>query len=424
MASIPKRSPVITSDKARILIISNSYLPVVGGVQTVTHNLARELIASGYEVRVVTNRYPVALPARETVDGVTVDRLLFLTPDIDYLRRRRPDLFGASFLFGPQTYAKLRTIMRDFRPDVINVHFPDHQTPFVLKLRREFDFRLVVSLHGHDIEGLLAGSTNGASRNSNHSKRSVKRLKSILREAEAVTACSRDLLNKATEIESSVCGKGEVIYNGVDQKRFLDKTSYSHPRPYILALGRLTYRKGFDMLLEAFAQHEATQSKPDLIIAGDGEEHDTLLAKVEQLGLTRSVHFVGNTTSQEVVRLLKSSVSVVVPSRSEAFGIVALEAVAAGKPVLATKTGGLGEFLFELNNAEAKNGARAINQAHRGPCILLVEPTVEGLARGLREIFQLPRNGIAAVNGYSLPDKYTWAHAARRYENVFSVVGQ
>ena len=53
--------------KARILIFSSSYLPVVGGVQTVAHSLAKQLILNGHEVRVATNRYPVSLPASETI---------------------------------------------------------------------------------------------------------------------------------------------------------------------------------------------------------------------------------------------------------------------------------------------------------------------------------------------------------------------
>src|SRR5258708_34290912 len=89
----------MTGNKARILLVSCSYAPVVGGVQTVAHNLAKQLIDCGHEVRVVTHRYPVALPAKETIDGVRVDRLLFLSPDFDYLRRPRPDLFRAPFFY-------------------------------------------------------------------------------------------------------------------------------------------------------------------------------------------------------------------------------------------------------------------------------------------------------------------------------------
>ena len=165
--AISEGSSFTIRNKASILIVSSSYAPVVGGVQTVSHNLAKQLTSSGHDVRVVTNRYPVALPAQETIDGVRVDRLHFLSPGFDYLSRRRPDLFGASLFYGPQSHSKLKKLMRDFRPDVVNVHFPDHQIPFILKLRREFAFRLVVSLHGHDVERLDSDqSENGNKRDS------------------------------------------------------------------------------------------------------------------------------------------------------------------------------------------------------------------------------------------------------------------
>src|SRR5260370_22964692 len=119
MAFMSEGSLSTIRNKASILIVSSSYAPVVGGVQTVSHNLAKQLISSGHNVRVVTNRYPVALPAKEIIDGVRIDRLLFLSPGFHYLRRRRPDLFGASLFYGPQSLSKLRKVMRDFRPEVV-----------------------------------------------------------------------------------------------------------------------------------------------------------------------------------------------------------------------------------------------------------------------------------------------------------------
>ena len=400
----------------RILLFPSSYAPVIGGLQTVVQMLARSFKEQGHEVHVVTNRYPVALPARETVDGVTVDRLLFLAPDFDYLRRGRLDLFGASFFYGPQGYSRLKKVMRDFRPDVVNVHFPDHQIPFVLKLRREFDFGLVVSLHGHDVERAVNGHAIAGTDASKRTTRALRNLRAILKEADAVTACSRDLLNKANQVEAIIAGKSRVIHNGIDPARFLEEEPYLHPRPYVLALGRLTRTKGFDLLVEALAQHESA-SKPDLIIAGAGEEHEALSGRVERLGLSRNIHFFGQASPHEVVKLLNGCLCVVVPSRSESFGIAALEAIAAGKPVLATKIGGLEEFLNELSESQTANGSRSTSQSHGHPSVVLVEPTVDGIARGLKQMFELT-NGAKIRNGYRLPDKYTWPHVARSYERV------
>jgi glycosyltransferase involved in cell wall biosynthesis len=368
----------------------------------VARNLASQLVGCGHKVRVVTNRYPVKLPAKETIDGVRVDRLIFLSPNFDHLRRLRPDLFGASLFYGPQNHSKLRKVMQDFRPDVVNVHFPDHQIPFILKLRDEFTFRLVVSLHGHDVERLDAESAE-AKETAQDSNSARAKLKSILSAADAVTACSRHILDKASQVEESVARKGHVIYNGVDLERFSNKACYSHPRPYVLAFGRLTHKKGFDLLLRAFAKAGSVNPSVDLIVAGDGEDRDELRSLVDELGLSQRIHFFGQASPNEIVELLNGSLFVAVPSRREPFGIVALEALAAGKDLLASETGGLGEFLSEI----------------REPNVTLVEPTTYGLANGLRKLLALKRNGSSeATKSIQAPGQYSWAKVAKRYENV------
>ena len=380
----------------RILLLPNTYVPVLGGVQTVTHNLAQHLLSSGHQVQVVTNRYPRSFATHETLDGVSIYRLLLLSPDTNSLHRRRPDLFLASLYFYPHSLWRLRKLMRSFHPDVVNVHFPDHQIRFVLALRRRFEFRLVVSLHGHDVERVQDWNT------SNHSA-TARRLQLILREADAVTACSQHLLNQAVQIEPSIANKGQVIHNGIDPKRFVDKTSHVHPRPYAFAFGRLTHKKGFDMLLEAFAQAKSAGQEIDLLIAGEGEEHNALELHAQRLGLRSRVHFLGRATQAEVVRLLNGSLFVVVPSRCEPFGIVALEALAANKPVLATKVGGLAELLSEFSD---------------GTVVTLVDPNVEKLATGLRQMFELPRNHSREERDCRISDKYSWEHVTQRYEKV------
>jgi glycosyltransferase involved in cell wall biosynthesis len=344
----------------------------------------------------------VTLPAIETIDGIRVDRLLLLSPGIDYLRRHRPDLFGASLFYGPQSYSKLKKVMQDFRPDAVNVHFPDHQIPFILKLRREFAFRLVVSLHGHDVERFDAepATADSEKRDSNSAR---AQLKSILSAADAITACSRHILNKANHVDASVSGKGQVIYNGVDLERFSNKACYSHPRPYVLAFGRLTHKKGFDLLLRAFAEAGSTNAAVDLIIAGDGEDRGLLKSLVGELGLDHKVHFFGEASPKQIVQLLNGSLFVAVPSRREPFGIVALEALAAGKALLASETGGLGEFLSGIHE----------------PNVTLVEPSARGLAEGLRRLLISKRNGSsAATKSNQPPEQYSWTNVARRYEKV------
>ena len=401
----------------RILLIPNSYAPVLGGVQTVTHSLAQHLLNSGHQVQVVTNRYPRSLPKREMLDGVGVYRLLLLSPTVDSLRRKRPDLFLASLYCYPHSSWRLRNLMSNFRPEVVNVHFPDHQIRFVLALRRRFDFRLVVSLHGHDVERAHERDSV-ADGNAGKKPVAIERLQWILREADAVTACSQHLLDQAIRVEPSIASKGQVIYNGVDPERFTDKSLHFHPRPYAFAFGRLTRKKGFDMLLEAFAQAESAVPETDLVIAGEGEEANALGLQARRLGLADRVHFRRRATPEEVVRLMNGSAFVVVPSRSEPFGIVALEAIAAGKPVLATRTGGLAEFLTEFSEDHIKSHQSGNLLFGSAPVVTLVNPNVDELATGLRQMFESRASYAGEISEYQIADKYSWAQVARRYESV------
>jgi glycosyltransferase involved in cell wall biosynthesis len=379
----------------------SSYPPVLGGLQTVAHTLAEHLVRRGHAIQVLTNRYPRSLPPQSVQGGVPVRRWLFLAPQAGQVRRGRLDLFLTSLVSYPWTAGRLSRLVQAFQPEVVNVHFPDAQIPYVLRLRRRFRFGLVVSLHGHEVERYLGGGP------------AARQLRAIMREADAVTACSRDLMEKAVGLEPAAGAKGTVIYNGIDPGRFLDRTPYGHPRPYVLAFGRLTHKKGFDLLLEAFARLEPGQRPVDLIIAGDGEERPALEARARRLGLDGRVYWFGRASLGEIVQLLNGCLFVAVPSRAEPFGIVALEALAAGKPVLATRVGGLCEVLTQLGGCPASPGP--------GRSVLLVEPSAEGLAGGLRDWLSPRREeGPPLTLSAAVLADYCWTKVVARYEEVLA----
>jgi len=379
-----------------MLLLPNAYPPRLGGLETVVHTLAQHLLGSDHQVQVVTQRYPRPLPAREILDGVPVQRWLLLDPELGDLRRGRADLFLASLLAQPVARWRLDRLVRAFQPQVVNVHFPDHQTPLVLWLRQRCAFRLVVSLHGDEVLRWTRGDRRPGSDN-----RELERLRKLLREADAITACSRYLLDQALGLEPTVAVKGHVIHNGVDLQRFTIATAFEHPRPYLLAIGRLSYVKGFDLLLAAFARVAGAYPSLDLIIAGDGEERAALAARASALDVAERVRFPGRVTPDEIVRLLNGCQFLVVPSRRETFGITALEALAAGKQVVATRVGGLPEFLTE-------------------PANYLVPPTVEGLAVGLAALLGQPaeQRPTHSQANRRLAARFAWPKVAEAYLRV------
>jgi glycosyltransferase involved in cell wall biosynthesis len=141
-----------------------------------------------------------------------------------------------------------------------------------------------------------------------------------------------------------------VIHNGVNLQTFRSAAPYRHRRPYILAVGQLSNHKGFEFLIDAFSCITGRFPRVDLLIAGDGACRPALECQAERLGLRHSVYFLGNRAEPEVASLMAGSEFIAMPSRREPFGIVALEGMAANRPVLASPVGGLPEFAFHRPN--------------------------------------------------------------------------
>lgn len=370
-----------------LLLLSTSYPPVLGGLQTVAHQVAQHMHQQGHAVRALTMRYPRSLPPHEVRDGIPITRWLMLRPNLPDLRRGRLDALLAACFYYPLTLRRLAHLMQTFQPQTVNFHFPTHLTHFVLWLRRRYTFRLVVSLHGHDVLG-----------DSSRSAYERQRFRQLLAQADAVTACSADLLAKATALVPSIAPRAAVHYNGVDLARFADKTPFPHPRPYVLYLGRLDSVKGVDLLIEAFAQVAQSIPDLDLRLAGDGALHQTLVLRSAALGAAERIHFLGKVSPQCVVNLLNAAQFVVLPSRAETFGIAAVEAMAAGKAVLATRVGGFPEVLPVPPNR-------------------LVEPTMDALASALTDWL----SNLAAVQregeqNRAHAQRFDLVHTLRRYE--------
>jgi glycosyltransferase involved in cell wall biosynthesis len=111
-----------------------------------------------------------------------------------------------------------------------------------------------------------------------------------------------------------------------------------------IAVGAFRRNKGFDILVDAFAEgHFPENIKLDIV--GDGEERELVERKVHQHGLSSQIHLLGTKTPAEVSELLCNSDCFVLSSRLETFAIVVIEAMAKGLPVIATKSGGPETFL-------------------------------------------------------------------------------
>jgi len=253
--------------------------------------------------------------------------LAFSDSTLAALLNLRLDLFLAGLVYFPWTLARLVLRIRRERFDVVNLHFVGAPAVFVLLARWFARFRLVVSTHGDDVEGLAARGWFD---------RWVFR--SLLRRADAVTACSDFLLDQVLRIQSSTKLKSQVIHNGIQPSPAIAAESNGG----IFAAGRLVPKKGFDVLLRA---HATDRTKSRLTLIGDGPERERLEELARALGLNGEVRFAGGQDHARVLEEMAAADVVAIPSLQEPFGLIALEAMSLGKPIVASRVGGLPEVL-------------------------------------------------------------------------------
>jgi glycosyltransferase involved in cell wall biosynthesis len=203
-----------------------------------------------------------------------------------------------------------------------------------------------------------------------------------LRRADRIIAISQSVRRFLIDVERASAEKIEVIPYGLDADAFARQ---AHPGafrreigaggdPLVGFIGRMTAQKGVDTLLRAFARVEKTNPTARLILAGDGPDRPALTRLAQSLGLQR-VMFLGWRT--DAANVLADIDLLAIPSRWEGFGLVALEAMALGKPVAASRVSALPEIV-----APGETG------------LLLAPGDVEAWAAGLAEILSDPKRAI------------------------------
>lgn len=193
----------------------------------------------------------------------------------------------------------------------------------------------------------------------------------VARESQAVVAISaaeaRTVIERCGADPDRVC----IVSPGVDHELFhpvrpgedpWTVTGTACPRGFVLFAARLQPLKGPDLAIRALAGVDEA-IRPHLVIAGDvsadfAPYEARLLALVDDLGLTGQVSFVGPQPRPALARLMRSARIVLVPSHSETFGLVALEAAASGTPVIAAAAGGLREAVAHGETGQLMDSRR------------------------------------------------------------------
>ena len=323
----------------RIAMVSEhaSPLAAVGGVDAGGQNvhvesLARALARAGHDVTVHTRRDSPDLPAEvRTADGVLV-RHLDAGPAAPLPKDDLLPLVG-------EMSAQLAASFAADRPDVVHAHFWMSGLT-ALAATRDLDVPVVQTFHAL---GVTKRRFQGRQDTSPPVR--IRMERALARDADRVVATSTDEVSELLRL-GGVRSRITVVPSGVDIEQFTPDGPVAEKgdRPRVLCVGRLVPRKGFDTVVRAMA----AVPEAELVIAGgpaadelgSDAEAGRLLRLAERFGVADRVRLIGAVPRPDMPALLRSADLVVCTPWYEPFGIVPLEAMACGVPVVASAVGG------------------------------------------------------------------------------------
>jgi glycogen(starch) synthase len=337
----------------RVLILSWEYPPVVvGGLGRHVHALATELAAAGHDVAVLS-RHPAGTDAAThptadaVVDGV---RVVHVAEDPPHLEFGERDLVAWTLAMGHALVRAALTRLGGWRPDVVHAHDWLVAHP-AITLADALDTPLVATVHATE-----AGRHSGwLSHPLNRQIHSVEWW--LAQRADALVTCSAAMRAEVAELFDIPLdtdpGAIAVIHNGIAPRDWhvparritTARLRWRTHGPLLLHFGRLEYEKGCQDLIAALPRIRRRHPGTRLVVAGIGSQRPLLEDLARERRVRRSVGFVGHLPDDDLAALLRVVDAVVLPSRYEPFGIVALEAAAAGAPLVASTAGGLGEVV-------------------------------------------------------------------------------
>ncbi|MCL4078790.1 glycosyltransferase [Coriobacteriia bacterium Es71-Z0120] len=231
-----------------------------------------------------------------------------------------------------------------------------------------------------------------------------REVEQAVRAAAAVVCVSRRLADDAVRLVGADPAKVVVVPNTYDtgRFRFVERSRAGAPR--FVAVGRLVPEKGHDVLLDAFASVASAIDGARLTIVGDGVKRAALEARARELGLEASVRFAGALAGRALAAELANADVFVLPSRSEGFGVVLVEAMATGLPVVATRCGGPEDIVTPRAG------------------ILVEAGDAEDLAHGMREAVERLDAFDGAEIARSAAERFSPAAVAARLVRVYEDV--
>ena len=376
------------------------------------HELARAMHTLGHEVHALVPRTD-GQGGTLTVDGVQVHRRLSplklmhqLSVDDSYVKRPRPGMVR----FLASGVVELFRLARGLKLDVIHAHWAIPMGLVATSSRMFHRLPVVITAHGRD---LYLNAMDGVTRGPGWA-RPVTGL--ALRSADLVIFTTEDYASYAKEYGVAP-DRWAVIPNGVDTDMFrpgldgADLRSRAGARSdelVLLFVGSFDEKKGLFVLIQAMAQLVKLGTAVRLVMAGDGPLRAALERMIRELGLGDHVTMLGRVEHRALPAVYAGCDLYVQPSLVEPFGVVALEAAASGKAVVATDVLGL----------------RTVVSADTG--VLVPPGDAEALASTIHSLLrdESRRRELGRVGRRRAEERYSWHAVARRtveyYRNVLS----
>lgn len=416
-----------------IALVSGEYPPRWGGIGSVVYHLAGHLAARGHDVTVITRTHAQATPQQP---GVSVLHVPWLKAPMAFTRS-----------YGKHALTELRRLHQVKHVDVVHTLLP--LVSWTVKEYRwvEENIAPVVSaLNGSWIgehEGMkLAAQHKEAATWKNPNDLAIlltggwyaKYEQAGLEGSSMCVAISESTRNEFErwyrppedwECETVLYGVDHKVFRPVDHDHEEDQLAYEAVRkayeaadeaalngeattstPLLLAVGRLVARKGHRTLLKAMPSILKEHPGARLVIVGRGHMRKTLMRQAKRLGIAHAVHIQPGMSFDKLALHFRSADLVVYPSYYEGQGLIPLEALASGTPVVTVDQAPLTEMIDEtvgglFTCGDPEDLARAVNH-----CLSNPEQRTEQMVRGRQRVL----------------DHYTYEHNAVAYERIYESV--
>ena len=377
-------------------MLSWEYPPrTVGGIAPHVYNLSRELSRLGVKVHVVTCDFPGA-PAHESDRGVLVDR-------VDSYSYPTPNFATWISMMNVNMQKRAAEIIRSSNGRIRVIHAHDWLVAnAAIGLKHMFRLPLVSTIHSTE-KGRRGGIYDDY-------QRMISSEESWLTsESWRIVCCSNFMVKEVTEALGVRREKIDVVPNGIDPAPFrgpLDtaalRATFARPdERLVLYVGRLVHEKGVSLLMEAVPS-VLRRAPAKFVFVGEGYLKENLINRAKELGVSDSVYVTGFLESEQLRGLFRVADVNAIPSLYEPFGIVALEAMAAGAPIVTIGSGGLSEIV--------QNGETA----------QFVQPNPASLADGIVAVLSSPSYADSLRTKASKRiSVYSWSNIASLTTSIY-----